>query len=46
MLAFVFTRMRMRLRAKGSLGIDDYIILGAAVRQHSIINPDISDLPR
>jgi hypothetical protein len=38
MLPFIFARIRMRLRVKGSLGIDDYIILGAAVRYHSKIN--------
>jgi hypothetical protein len=31
MLPFVFARMHTRLRSRGHLGIDDYIILGAAV---------------
>jgi hypothetical protein len=31
MLPFVFARIHMRLRSKGSLLIDDYIIVGAAV---------------
>jgi hypothetical protein len=31
MLPFVATRMQMRLRSKGNLGADDYIIIFAAV---------------
>ena len=35
MLPFIFTRIYMRLRSQGLLGIDDYIIIGAAVRYRS-----------
>jgi hypothetical protein len=41
MLPFIITRVHMRLRSKGKLGADDFIIIFAAVRYRSnhIITP-------